>query len=118
MASSGWVYPLVTSPLNIQALLILLVFLGLSYSVLRFMLDFFQNGDALVNAVKNRGGKRKRNESATAPSGPRPEGAAACRKRPSMVKVKSRARLAADQPNAAARGGFQDGPGVERTAGR
>ena len=49
------------SPLNIQTLLILLVFLGLSYSVLRFMLGFFQNGDALVNAVKNRGGKRKRN---------------------------------------------------------
>ena len=46
------------SPLNIQTLLILLVFLGLSYSVLRFMLGFFQNGDALVNAVKNRGGKR------------------------------------------------------------
>ena len=58
VASSGWVYPLVTSPLNIQTLLILLVFLGLSYSVLRFMLGFFQNGDALVNAVKNRGGKR------------------------------------------------------------
>ena len=37
------------SPLGTQAFLVLLVFLGLAYSIMRFMLGLFDQGERLLN---------------------------------------------------------------------
>lgn len=47
------------SPLEIQPFLVLLVFLGLSYSVFKLMLNLFELGSSLVNKGKHLRGRRK-----------------------------------------------------------
>ena len=43
------------SPLGTQAFLVLLVFLGLAYSIMRFMLGLFDQGERLLNRGRHRG---------------------------------------------------------------
>ena len=47
------------SPLEIQPFLVLLVFLGLSYSVFKLMLNLFELGSSLINKGKHLRGRRK-----------------------------------------------------------
>ncbi len=47
------------SPLELQPFLVLLVFLGLSYSVFKLMLNLFELGSKLFNRIRGLGGRRR-----------------------------------------------------------
>ena len=48
------------SPLELQPFLVLLVFLGLSYSVFKLMLNLFELGSALLKRGKSLRGRRRK----------------------------------------------------------